>query len=262
MTTPRFGFSRDKYAGDPEAKVIAKGLGSVKYMSDAIAEQLYELAHQEPLPTFMDVLKALMTTSINSRQLDILIKIDFFVAYGNSRELAYIVNIWNYFKQGTAKQIATDKIPDFLRDDFSKYATNINAKGKELKTWTITDMDGLLAACEQYTRDLGVQDVQTKVKMQNQKEYLGYIDLTTGKDEDRRKLWVMNVTPLKDKTTGEPWCYRVDTRSLGTGKSARLSISAPIYIKSPVLVDDIIFAEALHKNRQGYWYLDKYQRIA
>ena len=193
---------------------------------------------------------------------DILIMIDFFSAYGNSRELAYIVNSWNYFKQGTAKKIATEKIPDILADSFSQYATNVNAKGETLKTWTITDMDGLLAACERRIRDMGVQDVSTKVKMQNQREYLGYIDLTTGNDEDRRKLWIMNIVPLKDKTTGDPWCFRVDTRSLGTGKTARLSISAPLFLKSPLAVDDIIYAEALHKNRQGYWYLDRYHRVA
>lgn len=262
ITTPRFGISRAHYAGDPEQHIIAKGLGSVKYMSDAIADQLYDLAHAADYPTFMDVLKTLDSTQINSRQLDILIKIDFFSMFGNCRELVYIVHFWEYFKHGAAKTVKTEKIPDYLADSFHKYATNINDKGKELKTWTITDMDGLLQAGEQYVRSLHVADLNTKVKMANQKEYLGYIDLTTGEEQDRRKLWIMNIVPLKDKTTGEPWCFRVDTRSLGTGKTARLSISAAVFLKSPIAQDDIIYAESLHKNRQGYWYLDKYHRVA
>ena len=98
--------------------------------------------------------------------------------------------------------------------------------------------------------------------MQNQKEYLGYIDLTTGAAEDRRKLWIMDVTPLKDKKTGEPWCYRIDTRSIGSGKISRISIAAFVYNTLPVKTDDIIYADALHKNRQGYWYLDKYHLVA
>lgn len=262
ITTPRFGFSRDIYYGSPDEKVIAKGLGSVKYMSDAIAEQLYDTAHAGAFPTFMSVLKALDSTQLNSRQLDILLKIDFFGQFGNSRELSYIVNLWEYFKHGAAKQLSNDKVPDFLQSSFGQYATNTNAKGVTLKTWTITDMDGLLDACEAHVRSLQLPDVSAKVKMQNQREYLGYIDLTTGDPEDHRKLWIMDVMPLKDKKTGEPWCYRLNTRSIGTGKTSRLSIASFIFNTSPVKKDDVIYVDALHKNRQGYWYLDKYHYVA
>lgn len=262
ITTPRFGFSRDRYYGTPSDKIIAKGLGSVKYMSDTIAEQLYELAHSGQYPTFMSLLQALGTTSVNARQRDILILIDFFSAFGNSRELNQIVNIFEFFKCGDAKKIKSEQIPDFLADHFDQFATNINAKGETLKTWTITDMDGLLAACEEYVRSLHLPDLPVKIKMQNQKEYLGYIDLTTGADEDRRKLWVMDIMPLKDKKTGEPWCYRIDTRSIGSGKISRVSIAAFVFKTLPLKTDDIIYADALHKNRQGYWYLDKYHLVA
>ena len=261
ITTPRFGFSRDRYYGTPSEKIIAKGLGSVKFMSDSIAEQLYELAHSGVFPTFMSLLKALDGTNLNSRQLDILTKIDFFSAFGNSRELSQIENIFEYFKHGDAKTIKPEKIPEFLADRFSEWASNINAKGQQLKTWTITDMDGLLNACEQYIRDLHLPDIPSKVKMQNQREYLGYIDLTTGLKEDRCKLWVMDIVPLRDKKTGEPWCYRVNTRSIGTGKMARVSIASFIYQTLPVQKDDLIYVDALHKNQQGYWYIDKYHLI-
>lgn len=39
--------------------------------------------------------------------------------------------------------------------------------------------------------------------IQTQEEYLGYIDLTTHKAEDRQKLLVKNVYPLKNKRTNE-----------------------------------------------------------
>lgn len=262
VTTPRFGFSRDIYYGTPSEKIIAKGLGSVKYMSDTVAEQLYNLSQQNQFPTFMSLLKALNQTSLNTRQRDILILIDFFSAFGNCHELSSITNLFEYFKCGEAKTIKTEKIPDFLAESFSRYATNINDKGKELKTWTITDMDGLLNACEQYVKSLQLADIPIKVKMQNQKEYLGYIDLTTNDQDDRRKLWIMDIIPLRDKRTGEPWCYRVDTRSIGTGKLARLSIAAFVFTGAPVKTNDIIYVDALHKNKQGYWYLDKYHLIA
>lgn len=262
VTTPKFGISRDRYYGSVDDRVIAKGLGSVKYLSNAVAMQLCNLYSNE-YKTFISLLSDVLSqTSINSRQCGILIMLDYFSAFGNSRELQQIYNIYEYFSFGSAKQIKTSKIPDFLENDFHKYATNINAKGKELKTWTITDMDGLLAECERYIRALHLPDIPIKVKMQNQKEYLGYIDLTTNDPEDRRKLWVMNIMPLRDSKTGEPWCYRVDTRSIGTGKVARVSVSAATYLKQVIKEDDIIYAEALHKNPKGYWYLDQYRLLA
>lgn len=262
VTTPKFGISLDKYHGSVKDRVIAKGLGSVKFLSSSVAMQLYAL-YAQAHKTFISLLKAMMSeTSINSRQCGILIMLDYFSDYGNSRELGQIYNIFEYFKEGYAKTIKTEKIPDFLRDSFHLYATNVNKKGQELKTWTITDMDGLLDACETYIRSMNLPDIPIKVKMQNQKEYLGYIDLTTNDPDDRRKLWVMNIVPLKDKQTGDPWCYRVDTRSIGTGKTARISVSSFVFVAHPIKENDIIYADSVRKNKQGYWYLDKYHLIA
>ena len=49
-------------------------------------------------------------------------------------------------------------------------------------------MDGLLHEAEDTILSLGLEDVNYRVKMQNQLDILGYIELTTNKEEDRRKL--------------------------------------------------------------------------
>lgn len=107
VTLPKWGLSRGEYFFDRERKIIAKGLTSIKYMSAGLADELYNLAAKNKYSCFMDLLKDLdEKTSINSRQLDILIKLDFFSDFGNQRELLRMVDLFfNIFKRGQAKQI-------------------------------------------------------------------------------------------------------------------------------------------------------------
>lgn len=91
ITPPRFGLSKSDYFFTKDKNIIAKGLSSVKYMSKAIANELYELSKNNTYSTFTDLLADIYgKTSVNSRQLDILIKIDFFSDFGNQRELMKI----------------------------------------------------------------------------------------------------------------------------------------------------------------------------
>ena len=88
-------------------------------------------------------------------------------------------------------------------------------------------------------------------------EVLGYADVTTNKEEDRRRLLITDVTPLSS-SDGKTWAYRIGTRSLGSGKTARLTVKTDLYTKSPISPSDIIYAAELWKNPQGYWYLQNY----
>ena len=97
--------------------------------------------------------------------------------------------------------------------------------------------------------------------MAAQKEYLGYVDLTTGREEDRRKLLVEKVVPLK-KQGEEPWGYAVFAKSVGSGKASRLTVRSKIYDNNPLKAMNIIYAEAVNKNKSGYWYLTDYQIIS
>ena len=76
-------------------------------MSEAIANELYDLSKRKKYIRFVDVLKDIdQETSLNSRQLDILIKLDFFSEFGNQRELMRITDLfYQTFKRGNAKQI-------------------------------------------------------------------------------------------------------------------------------------------------------------
>lgn len=260
VTPPRFGASRDVFYFNKEKKEIAKGLTSVKYMSAALANELYDIYDEVKGKSFMEVLKALSKTSIDTRQLDILIKIGYFEEFGNMGELLKLVQVYSFFKNGTAKSVSKSKVVGFLADIISDYATDKGVKGNELKSYTITDMDGLLAACEEQIRKSDVPDLTLKVKIQNSIEYLGYVGIQTGLPEDRRKLLITEVFPMRGQN-GVPWGYKVNTQSLGTGKQSSLTIPARIYAENQVAKGDIVYADNCYKNPKGYWYLNAYRKM-
>ena len=260
VTPPRFGASRDAFYFNKEKKEIAKGLTSVKYMSATLANELYDIYDEVKGKPFMEVLKALSKTSIDTRQLDILIKIGYFEEFGNMGELLKLVQVYSFFKNGTAKSVSKSKVVGFLTDIISDYATDKGVKGNELKSYTITDMDGLLAACEEQIRKSNIPDLTLKVKIQNSIDYLGYVGIQTGLPEDRRKLLITEVFPMRGQN-GVPWGYKVNTQSLGTGKQSSLTIPARIYAENQVAKGDIVYAENCYKNPKGYLYLNSYRKI-
>ena len=64
------------------------------------------------------------------------------------------------------------------------------------------------------------------------------------------------------KQKNEIWGYAVLTRSIGSGKAARLTVRSYRYTKDPIKRFDIILAKDLEKNKSGYWYLLDYELIA
>lgn len=263
IVPPRYGISKDRYVYDKDRHVIAKGINSIKYMNSTVANELYGLAKRSYPKTFMSLLTLMNNeTSIDTRQRDILIKIDFFVDFGNVTELSRIASVFAFFKNGTAKKVQKDKISGQMLDVVLKYATDKNKNGTEAKSFTITDMAGLLDECEDVIKSLHLPDLDLKCKIQNQIELMGYIDLTTNKKEDRRKLLITDVFPLSSKKDNTVWGYAAQTRSIGSGKVSRLTIRSSVYAKTPVKRFDIIYAKELEKNRSGYWYLLDYDLIA
>lgn len=263
IVPPRYGISKDKYVFDKDRHVIAKGINSIKYMNSTVANELYDLSKRSTTDTFMSLLSLMNSeTSLDTRQRDILIKIDFFSDFGNVVELSKITSVFTFFKNGTAKKVQKDKLSGQMLEIVSKHATDKTKSGTEAKAYSITDMQGLLNECESIIKALNLPDLDLKCKIQNQIELMGYIDLTTNKKEDRRKLLITDVFPLSSKKDNTIWGYAVQTRSIGSGKMARLTIRSHTFTKTPIKRFDIVLAKELEKNRSGYWYLLDYELIA
>lgn len=172
---PKFRHSRSAYFCDTETNCIYKGLGSIKYMSEQVAEALYGMRDMQ-FRNFIDVLFALqqLKDKPDSRQLDILIKIGYFEEFGSAKALLIGVEIFNKFYK--CKNIKLDKWNEM------GYNINIlkdNADKMTEKTASGLDNCGLILGV---LRSLRMPRTTIVDKLRWQAELLGYVD---GSDSSR-----------------------------------------------------------------------------
>ncbi len=263
VTMPKWGVSRADYAFDRERNVIAKGLASIKYMSAGLAEELYALSREKTYTYFVDLLAdADRKTSMNTRQLDILIKLDFFSEFGNQRELLRIRDLYyDFFNRGEAKKISKDKVDGTpLESVVAKYSTGVTKSGQFAKSYTIIDIASILRESEDAVRSVHMEDLSVAVKMLNFTDIMGYAGYTSGRTEDRRKLFVRDIYPVYMRKNGKQFGYRLKTRSVGSGKESEFTVFNAQYNKDPIRKGDIVLCEEYE--RQGSYYnLRRYRHI-
>ena len=175
IKSPKFRHSRSAYFCDTETNCIYKGLGSIKYMSEQVAEALYGMRDMQ-FRNFIDVLFALqqLKDKPDSRQLDILIKIGYFEEFGSAKALLLGVEIFNKFYK--CKNIKLDKWNEM------GYNINIlkdNADKMTEKTASGLDNCGLILGI---LRSLHMPRTTIVDKLRWQAELLGYVD---GSDPSR-----------------------------------------------------------------------------
>lgn len=261
---PRFRYSKSEYFMDKEHNAIYKGIGSIKYMNSSVAEELYELRDNE-YNSFSELLFDIANkTSLNSRQLEILIKLDFFSEFGNSKELIAINEWFNFFKQGEMKTIKKEKIKDeILYSIIKRYSKETSTSFK------IIDIKSIIQETEFVQRSMEIKDFTLKEKVISQLEYYGYVDFGSNSDsmEDRKKLVITDISPMRSKSgknAGKIWAYRISTTSIGSGKNGEFTIKADVYKNNPLNQYDIIKAEKYAKKEYKgkiYWYLNSYSHI-
>lgn len=263
VTLPKWGLSRGEYFFDRDRHIIAKDLSSIKYMSAGLADELYNLSKSRMYYSFMDLLKDLdEKTSINSRQLDILIKLDFFSDFGNQRELFRMVDLFtNTFRKGHAKQIKKSTIDGTpLEPIVKKYAVGITKSGGISKSYTLLDVESIIMEAERIIKEMHLEDLSDIIKVRNFYDVMGYIGYVSGNDADRRKLYITDVKPLHRKADNKLFGYSVFTKSIGSGKESRFTVFCRIYDKDPIKTGDIIYCKGYEKDGQ-YFRLTSYEKI-
>lgn len=90
---------------------------------------------------------------------------------------------------------------------------------------------------------------------------LHYVDLTTHLEADRRKIYVLDVRPLKSKFSGKTWSYAANVKSIGSGKTSRIFIKPFLFEKAQFAEGDILYAHNLHEDKNGYWWLLQYDIV-
>lgn len=262
VSMPKWGLSKSNYFFNKEQNIITKGLASVKFMPDSVARELYDLSCKKQHCYFVDLLNDICEeTSLNTRQLDILIKLDFFSAFGNQRELLRITELFfEWFKKGKAKQIKRDVIDGTVFEQaVARYATGITKAGAVSKSYTLLDVMAICRACEDIVKAAGLKDLSIVVKAQNFADAMGYAGYVSGRDEDRPKLYVKAVYPLTSRE-GKRFGYKILARSLGSGIENNFTIYNREFNNEPVSVNDVILCRKWLKQR-GYYTLKQYEHI-
>lgn len=263
ITTPKWGISRGEYFFDKDRKVIAKDLTSIKYMSESLADEMYELSKKNTYTRFMDLLTDLnQYTSINTRQLDILIKIDFFSDFGNQRELLRITEMfYDTFNKGQARQIKKASIAGSpIEPIIAKYSIGVTKANKEAKSYTFVDLPMVMREVEDALKALHMDDLSDAIKVKNFADVMGYVGYVSDKPEDRRKLYVLDVSPLIRHDNGKQFGYNVVTKSIGSGVEARFTVVNSVYDTDPIRKCDIIYCHDYVKNGK-FFRLTRFSKV-
>lgn len=198
----KFRHSQAAYSADKEHNAIYKGIASVKFLNEDIAQKMYEMREQE-FPTFIDFLRV---NPCNSRQTEILISLDFFSEFGKSQKLLEIRKIFSEFYG--KKQLKKEKMPldeETLLKNKLVLATD--------KMYKIIDGKGLLdELCSRVeNRNIPISD-----RLNAEKEYLGYIDYINPK-----AVGYGYITEINTKYTPRFSIYRLDTGEVVSVKMAK-----------------------------------------
>ena len=93
----KFRHSRDEYVYDKTAPKIYQGMESIKYLNKRLSREFYKLRNHK-FDSFIDLLLMNQKRKIaDSRQLGILIELDFFSEFGNPNQLLEQVDIFINF---------------------------------------------------------------------------------------------------------------------------------------------------------------------
>lgn len=210
----KFRHSKDTYSPDKENNAIYKGIASVKFLNAEVAQQMYEMREQE-FSTFIDFLKV---NPCNSRQTEILIKLDFFSEFGKSQKLLDEYEIYTtYYGK---KQFKKEKIT--LDDEtISRFATSTD------KMYKITDSEGLIKELCNRVED---KSIPIKERLIAEAEYLGYIDYINPKATNYGY-----VLDIDTKYSPRIKMYRLDT-----GETVTYKLAKKDYNNNPISNHDLL----------------------
>ena len=165
------------------------------------------------------------------------------------------------FKKGQAKQLRKADIDGTpLEPIVSRYAVGTTKSGGVAKSYTLLDVQSILRETEDVIREMHMDDLSDLTKVRNFYDVMGYIGYVTGKEEDRRKLYILKMQPLKRKADGKQFGYSVFTKSIGSGKESRFTLFNKDYKKCPIQEGDIVFCKAFVRDGE-YFKLLSYEKI-
>ena len=160
----KFRHSRANYNMEKETSSIYKGLSSLKYMNIEVSEQLYSMKDQQ-FNSFIDLLSIFPG---NSRQREILCRLNYFSEFGGSLKLLKIAELYDKYY---GKKIIKKEKCDLPIELVEKYAASQTEKQYRFEP------EGMLSLLSELCDRIPDENLPVLAQIEAQKEYLGYIDL-------------------------------------------------------------------------------------
>ena len=215
----KFRHSTAKYSCDKNG--IYKGIASVKFLNDDAANDLYAI-RDEKFDTFIDLLARIKDLRVDSRKLEILIKLDFFSEFGGINYLLVCSSLFDkyYGKKQMKKEKLYEEGLDF--DVIRKYA------GKETpKMFSNLDSVGLI---NELISTIPNEKTTLRTIIAYQIENLGYVDIV-----DKKYAGYCVVTDLNVDYSPKLKLY-----ALANGNTIPVKIDKKIFKNQPLRRGDII----------------------
>lgn len=216
----KFRHSRADYNMDKETNSIYKGMASIKYMNRQVSEDLYALRNKK----YNSFIELLNDFTGDTRQREILIKLDFFEEFGKPKKLLEVSEIYDKFYGKSQIKKTEENYKIIPQELMVEYATK---ECDSIYKFDSVSMGDLLSkACEFIPDD----DIPLKDRINSQNEFLGYI--TEIVDDADDCAYIMNIDAK--------YSPKVTLYDLKSGKTLSAKIKKNAYKNNPVDVGDVI----------------------
>lgn len=234
----KFRHSKSNHMYDRDTNTIYKGLSSIKYISASIGDELYTLkdnSYDNFTALLIDITN---NTSVNTKQLDILIKSDFFSEFGNVNKLTNINNffqrLYDKNREAFKKQIKKDKVTEAgLTDEIIKAFCYKETE----KTYIQVDFYSMLCEIEKTVK---YADIGLLRKISNHILYLGSTTIS-----DKRYKNFACVTNIIEKQSPIVYLY-----AIANGNTIEVKIPRQKFNKQKLEVGDVIYIKTLKKKKR------------
>ena len=230
----QFGKSKAEYFMDKVENVIYQGIESIKYCNHKIAEELYELKDNQ-YDSFVDLLIDIQQkTTVNSRQLEILIKLNFFQEFGHPNKLLQQVELFNMLY--SKKQFKKDKLSELgLNEDIVK-------KYSEKETEKTFSKVNTLLLLKDMIRTYSYKKTSVYDYINYELECLGYISYVDP-SSDKHLYYVSNVDKKKTLTN-------IKLHEIYSGKTREVKMWASQYNVNPIFENDLLIISSIKKENK------------
>lgn len=236
ISNPIFRKSKSEYFMDKSTNTIYKGIKSIKYLNESVADYLY-LLKDNHYETFTDLLIDI-NSHANSRQIEILIKLDFFNEFGETKKLLNAYN--NFTNIYGKKQINKNKYPH-LNSTFELFSSKETAA-----MYKFDDTLKLLKYMESQELD---EDIDIVERVKCWIENTGSCGLT-----DKSRSRDVIVLEIDNKYATKFLGY-----SLGSGNTSWVKVGKKMFKSNPFKEWDILYLDEMTKKEKKRKVDDKWE---